>query len=272
LADPQCRSRSSSIQAGEKRPRSDDSDSEIEEIAVHKALKINEKSSRPKAGDYDDVAKEVILLAATAYRCLLSTNNGFPELAAETELVKLAWDDANKESGMRPLKLTPNIAKIVSHSGCHFLWFCFKTYSFSCVYQIKARGSQTRGEAKEKTKLFVETMYGFESGRSKKAIAANRKLAEELKQEKGFIYEVSLLFIYFGVSYLNFARFYLVETVFERGCITTPSSRRPSTQCGFKINVTKVFVSRKCLNLSQFKLLLLSWLLYVILFFYHFNF
>ena len=36
-------------------------------------------------------------------------------------------------------------------------------------------------------------MYGFESGRSKKAIAANRKLAEELKQEKGFIYEVSQL-------------------------------------------------------------------------------
>ena len=35
-------------------------------------------------------------------------------------------------------------------------------------------------------------MYGFESGRSKKAIAANRKLAEELKREKGFIYKVSL--------------------------------------------------------------------------------
>jgi hypothetical protein len=41
-------------------------------------------------------------------------------------------------------------------------------------------------------------MYGFESGRSKKAIAANRKLAEELKQEKGFIYEVSpgLFYLY----------------------------------------------------------------------------
>ena len=58
----------------------------------------------------------------------------------------------------------------------------------------KARGSQTRGEAKEKTKLFVKTMYGFESGRSKKAVAANRKLAEELKREKGFIYEVSLIY------------------------------------------------------------------------------
>ena len=43
----------------------------------------------------------------------------------------------------------------------------------------------------EKTKSFVETMYGFESGRSKKAIAANRKLAEELKR---FIYEVGLYY------------------------------------------------------------------------------
>jgi len=37
-------------------------------------------------------------------------------------------------------------------------------------------------------------MYGFESGHSKKAIAANRKLAEELKREKGFIYKVSLFY------------------------------------------------------------------------------
>lgn len=81
---------------------------------MHKALKINEKSGRPKAGDYDDVAKDLILQAATIYRCLLSTNNGFPELLAETELVKLAWEDANKESGMRSLELTPDIAKIVS--------------------------------------------------------------------------------------------------------------------------------------------------------------
>ena len=60
------------------------------------------------------MAKELILQAATIYRCLLSTENGFPELVAETELVKLAWEDANKDSGTRSLKLTPDIAKIVS--------------------------------------------------------------------------------------------------------------------------------------------------------------
>jgi hypothetical protein len=62
------------------------------------------------------VAKEIILQAATIYRCLLSTENGFPELAIEIELVKLAWEDANEESGVPPLALTPEIAKIVSHS------------------------------------------------------------------------------------------------------------------------------------------------------------
>jgi hypothetical protein len=113
---------SPSVQPGEKCRRSDDSDSEIEIATVHKALKINDKSGRPKARDYDDVVKEVILQAATIYRCLLSTNNGFPELAAETELVKLAWDNANKKSKMRSLELTPDIAKIVSHFHfCHFL-------------------------------------------------------------------------------------------------------------------------------------------------------
>jgi hypothetical protein len=106
-------SRSPSIQPGEKRLRSDDSDCETEEV-VHKAHKINEKSGWPKARDYDDVAKEVILQVATIYRCLLSTENGFPELVVETEFVKSAWEDANKESGMPPLALTPDIAKIVS--------------------------------------------------------------------------------------------------------------------------------------------------------------
>ena len=118
--DPQqeCPSCSPSIQPGEKHQRSDDSDCETEEV-VHKAQKINERSGWLKAHDYDDVGKEVILQAATIYHCLLSTENGFPELVAETELVKLAWEDANKESGVPPLALTPDIAKIVSY------WFCF---------------------------------------------------------------------------------------------------------------------------------------------------
>ena len=43
---------------------------------------------------------------------------------------------------------------------------------------------------KIKTASLVEGLYGFDSGRSKKAIAKNRKKAEELKSNKGFVFEV----------------------------------------------------------------------------------
>ena len=108
--DPQQQSllHSPSIQPGEKCLHSDHSDCETEEV-VHKAHKINEKLGQPKAHNYNDVAKEIILQAATIYHCLLSIENGFPELVVETKLVKLAREDANKESGMSTLSLTPDI-------------------------------------------------------------------------------------------------------------------------------------------------------------------
>ena len=38
--------------------------------------------------------------------------------------------------------------------------------------------------------LLVEALYGFDSGRSKRAITQNWKIAEGLKEDKGFVYEV----------------------------------------------------------------------------------
>jgi hypothetical protein len=61
------------------------------------------------------------------------------------------------------------------------------------MYKVKARGSQTRGEAKAKTASLVEALYAFDSGRSKKAVAENRKKVEELKSDKGFVFEVCVL-------------------------------------------------------------------------------
>ena len=71
--------------------------------------------------------------------------------------------------------------------------------------KIKARGSQARGEAKQKTASLVEALYGFDSGHSKKVIAKNRKKAEELKNDKGFVFKVSLYFhiIFFFVFYTH---------------------------------------------------------------------
>lgn len=66
--------------------------------------------------------------------------------------------------------------------------------------KVKARGSQVRGEAKTKTASLVEALYGFDSGHSKKAIAENRKKAEELKSDKGFVFEVCLSFFFFVLS------------------------------------------------------------------------
>jgi hypothetical protein len=79
-----------------------------------KATKINRNAGRPRASDYEDLAKEFILLAATVYRCLLSTENAFPDLATEANMVKEAWGSVINEMSGTPLALTPDIAKIVS--------------------------------------------------------------------------------------------------------------------------------------------------------------
>ena len=43
-----------------------------------KAQKVKEGSGRPKASDYDEVTKEVILTATGIYSCLVSMSNAFP--------------------------------------------------------------------------------------------------------------------------------------------------------------------------------------------------
>jgi hypothetical protein len=98
-------------------------------------------------------------------------------------MVKTAWAHVNHETGLAPLRLTPDIAKIVSG-------FLLLSAILILGIQIKARGSQARGEVKDKTKPLVEGLFGFDSSHGRKAIAANRQLAEDLKRERGFIYKV----------------------------------------------------------------------------------
>ena len=157
-----------------------------------KAQKINNKAGRPQAGDYEDLAKELILQAATVYHCLLSTEDVFPDLATEAEMVKTAWGQVNREIGLTPLRLTPDIAKIVSG---HRLLGLILT-----AIKIKARGSQAQSEIKEKTKPLVDGLSGFDSSHGHKAIMANRKWAEELKCGRGFIYKGCLCISHTGFS------------------------------------------------------------------------
>ena len=80
-----------------------------------KAQKVSEGGGRPKASDYDEVAKEVILHATAIYRCLVSTSNAFPTPSEEGEMIKAAWNRANDETLQEvPIALTPVIAKVVS--------------------------------------------------------------------------------------------------------------------------------------------------------------
>ena len=43
----------------------------------------------------------------------------------------------------------------------------------------------------------MEALYSFDSGRSKRAIAENRWKAEELKEDKGFVFAVRYLYSVF---------------------------------------------------------------------------
>jgi hypothetical protein len=96
-----------------KRKHHDSSDSESED-SFTKAQKITHHHGRPRARDYEDVAKDLILQAAAEYRCLLSCQDAFPDLASEAEMVKTAWEEVNNNSGLAPMGLTSDIAKIVS--------------------------------------------------------------------------------------------------------------------------------------------------------------
>ena len=99
---------------GRKRSRSPKRSHSPSEPFV-KAQKVSEGGGRPKASDYDEVAKEVILHATAIYRCLVSTSNAFPTPSEEGEMIKAAWNRANDETLQEvPIALTPVIAKVVS--------------------------------------------------------------------------------------------------------------------------------------------------------------
>lgn len=89
-------------------------DDEVFEVKVIKAQKTS-SGGRPKAGDYEDSAKDLILSAANTYRALLVSQGAFPTSAEEIELVKRSWKRVNDDSGMNPMALTPDIVRIVSN-------------------------------------------------------------------------------------------------------------------------------------------------------------
>jgi len=80
-----------------------------------KVLKTS--SGRPKASDYDDTLKRVILLAAAEFRCNVSTVQAFPDSEMEHEILGIAWEEACKRIRLDTPTLTPSIAKLVSFTS-----------------------------------------------------------------------------------------------------------------------------------------------------------
>jgi hypothetical protein len=122
-------SQSQSPQAGDKRRRGtstlssdgpgDDDEITTEvfdetEVFVVKAQKISKNAGRPKAADYEETARDIILAAANTYRALLASHGAFPDSSKESALIKKAWKLVNAESGMKPMVLSPDIVRIVS--------------------------------------------------------------------------------------------------------------------------------------------------------------
>ncbi|KAJ7100313.1 hypothetical protein C8R43DRAFT_851793, partial [Mycena crocata] len=131
------------------------------------AQKINDHQGRPRAKDYDDLTQELISFANTWFRCLLATQDGFPEHIVEAEMVNLSWNKSCEELGVK-MRLTPDIAKLIAR-----------------------RGPQMRGELKTKVRSLCELVFGFESGQNKKNVRKNRQLAEDVKEGFGYAYEVN---------------------------------------------------------------------------------
>lgn len=76
----------------------------------------------------------------------------------------------------------------------------------------------------------MEALYGFDSGRSKRAIAENRRIAEELKDNKGFVFAVFLFsfFLLFQDDNLNLVfRFFPTTRASARAYTITRLYKRP---------------------------------------------
>jgi hypothetical protein len=120
-------SRSSSSLTGEKRGHTtDDSDDTGTDVDAHvsKTPKLEKKSTRPKAGDFNTSDKELVLVASNIYRVLLASRGPFPNTATEVKLIKKAWKKMNQESGLKALDINSTIITIVSTSSTRLIMLC----------------------------------------------------------------------------------------------------------------------------------------------------
>ncbi|KAG1829731.1 hypothetical protein F4604DRAFT_1947399 [Suillus subluteus] len=135
-------------------------------------LKIKKNSDgshqRIKASNFDDVSKEILVVATSIFRCLIVTQAPFPDnIAVETKLAKAAWHEACQIKGIN-VKLTPSGVKMVSPIDPHItsLWGTQNENAFTdCIF------------------------FGFRTSNSNGVIRQNRDLAESLKDGSVFAFK-----------------------------------------------------------------------------------
>ena len=92
-----------------------DSDKEVTEVHVSNARKIERKSGRPKAGDFKEADKELVLMAANiTVPCPTCFAGCLSECFKGDDTCKKAWKQMNAESGLKARTITPSMVSIVS--------------------------------------------------------------------------------------------------------------------------------------------------------------
>lgn len=94
---------------------------DVDEETKPKIIKDSKGARRGlRAGDFDDITKDVLTMATSIYRCLVVTQEPFPEtLIVETQLAKHAWRGASDAAGLT-VQLTPSLVKMVSSQHVMF--------------------------------------------------------------------------------------------------------------------------------------------------------
>ena len=97
-----------------------------------KETKVRRTSSgRPKAADYDDSTKAILLAAISYYRANLSSYCAFPDITTEASMLAEIWK-ATLKIHETSATLTPKIAKLVKSSPLSpNLWLSSQGYILS---------------------------------------------------------------------------------------------------------------------------------------------
>ncbi|TFK91397.1 hypothetical protein K466DRAFT_596143 [Polyporus arcularius HHB13444] len=115
-------------------------------------------NSRPKAGDYIDDVKTLLLRAIEYYVCSIATVNAFPSDAKQEAFVSAAWQKACR-AAQEPVaySLSERMKRVIGQ-----------------------RKSNARGEISDLLRSQTATIYGFRDGQSKSTERHNKAVYQDL--------------------------------------------------------------------------------------------